>query len=122
MKNILLALFAINSLSSAFAQKEVKYVKMYYKNTSLENTDLIISVENAVSTDPFLTPEQAKIWLSAIRSVSTDLFDEFALSELGADRSMSKRIKARHKLTGWLFSKKPTNPICAFMAENNFET
>jgi CRISPR system Cascade subunit CasA len=79
-------------------------------------------IENAVSTDPFLTPEQAKIWLSAIRSVSTDLFDEFALSELGADRSMSKRIKARHKLTGWLFSKKPTNPICAFMAENNFET
>jgi hypothetical protein len=51
MKNLLLALFAINSLSSAFAQKEVKYVKMYYKNTSIENTDLIISVENAVSTD-----------------------------------------------------------------------
>jgi hypothetical protein len=51
MKKLILSLIAICSLSNAFAQKEVKYEKIYYKNTSLENSDITISIDNAVSND-----------------------------------------------------------------------
>jgi CRISPR system Cascade subunit CasA len=63
-------------------------------------------VDNCVQETPYLTSQQADTWLKAMRSVTSDLFDEYALSELGTQRSMAKRIKARQKLTGWLYGGK----------------
>ncbi len=56
--------------------------------------------------DSYLTAQQADTWLKALRNNVMDLFDEFALSELGSERSMAKRIKARQALTGWLYGGK----------------
>jgi CRISPR system Cascade subunit CasA len=63
-------------------------------------------VTNSVNGSPFLTPAQASDWLHSLRRTVTDLFDEYALSELGSERSMAKRIKARQVLTGWLYGGK----------------
>lgn len=49
-KTILAVMIAAISMSSLFAQKEVKYEKLYYKDTKVETNDLIIEVDNAVST------------------------------------------------------------------------
>lgn len=58
-----------------------------------------IAVQNLIDTDDaYLTPEQARTWLSGIRTTAFDLFDELALSELGSERAMAKRIKARKGL------------------------
>ncbi|WP_075187559.1 type I-E CRISPR-associated protein Cse1/CasA [Teredinibacter haidensis] len=75
-------------------------------------------VENAPNDKPTLAPKQASSWLTALRNTVLDLFDELALSELGAERSMTKRIKARQQLTGWLFGGKD---IKAFKKENNID-
>ncbi len=52
MKKLILSIvIASISLSGAFAQKkETKYEKLYYKNTKIETSDLIIEIDNAVST------------------------------------------------------------------------
>ncbi|MGZ4056461.1 MAG: hypothetical protein ACXVPM_16230 [Bacteroidia bacterium] len=51
MKKIVLALVvATDSLCTVSAQKEVKYEKLYYKNSTVETNELTISVDNAVST------------------------------------------------------------------------
>jgi CRISPR system Cascade subunit CasA len=63
-------------------------------------------VANAVSDSPSISPAQANDWLITLRRTTTDLFDEYALSELGAERSMAKRIKARQSLTAWLYGGK----------------
>lgn len=51
MKKTILALIAATTLLTAAAQKEKKYDKLYYKNTTIETSELTISVDNAVSTD-----------------------------------------------------------------------
>jgi hypothetical protein len=51
MKKLFLAVIALISLNVAFAQKEVKYAKLYYKDMKVENNDVTITVDNAVSTD-----------------------------------------------------------------------
>ncbi len=63
-------------------------------------------VDSATQNDTALTPEQAQRWLNSIRNTALDLFDELVLSELGAERSMAKRIKARQRLSGWLYGGK----------------
>lgn len=78
--------------------------------------NLVESVANEGSST--LSAQQASDWLNALRKLSTDLFDEFALSELGSQRSMAKRIKSRQSLSHWLYTGKP---IKAFIAENNIE-
>jgi CRISPR system Cascade subunit CasA len=62
-------------------------------------------IDNAIDGDPLLTSEQAKSWLLTIRCTAFDLFDELALSELGSERSMAKRIQARRSLAKGLASK-----------------
>ncbi|OEY65569.1 type I-E CRISPR-associated protein Cse1/CasA [Marinobacter sp. X15-166B] len=54
----------------------------------------------------YINPKQAGDWLNKLRSTCMDLFDEYALSELGDQRSMAKRIKARQALMKWLFGSK----------------
>lgn len=76
-------------------------------------------ITRANSDEPYLHPEQAKAWLTVLRSVCTDLFDEYALSEFGNERSMAKRIKARQALIAWLFAGKE---IKAFMANHKIPT
>lgn len=51
MKKLILAIIAVSSLNVAVAQKEVKYAKLYYKDMKVENNDVTITVDNAVSTD-----------------------------------------------------------------------
>jgi CRISPR system Cascade subunit CasA len=72
-------------------------------------------VENCVQETPFLNSQQADTWLKALRRVTSDLFDEYALSELGSQRSMAKRIKARQLLIGWLYGSKD---IKSFISEH----
>lgn len=63
-------------------------------------------IENTTNDNTDLSSPQAFKWLSVLRNTAIDLFDEYALSELGNERSMAKRIKARQSLTGWLFGGK----------------
>ncbi|WP_341501786.1 type I-E CRISPR-associated protein Cse1/CasA [Gallaecimonas sp. GXIMD4217] len=49
-----------------------------------------------------LPSEGAWRWLQALTATALDLFDEFALGECPADRSMHQKISARRRLTGWL--------------------
>jgi CRISPR system Cascade subunit CasA len=63
-------------------------------------------IDNCVQETPYLSSQQADTWLKALRRVTSDLFDEYALSELGTQRSMAKKIKARQLLTGWLYGGK----------------
>ncbi|MBN8697225.1 MAG: hypothetical protein J0L87_11910 [Bacteroidetes bacterium] len=44
-------ILAIGFVAAAVAQKEVKYVKMYYKDLKMETNDIVIIVDNAVSTE-----------------------------------------------------------------------
>lgn len=63
-------------------------------------------VTKTTLSHPSLTPSQANDWLNELRKTTIDLFDEYALSELGSERSMAKRIKARRGLTAWLYGGK----------------
>ncbi|MDF2436164.1 MAG: hypothetical protein K0Q95_540 [Bacteroidota bacterium] len=51
MKKLVLALLAVTAMNSAIAQKETKYAKLFYKDLKVENSDVTITVDNAVSTD-----------------------------------------------------------------------
>ncbi|MFL5763255.1 MAG: hypothetical protein ACJ77K_04875 [Bacteroidia bacterium] len=51
MKNTVFAMIAVAAVCTASAQKDVKYAKLYYKNTVLETNEVTLSVDNAVSTD-----------------------------------------------------------------------
>ncbi|MDO6581493.1 type I-E CRISPR-associated protein Cse1/CasA [Photobacterium sp. 2_MG-2023] len=75
-------------------------------------------VENAAQDESDLSPLQAKDWLLALRRVCLDLFDDYALSELGNERSMAKRIQARRALAGWLFGGKE---IKRFITDHHIE-
>ena len=75
-------------------------------------------IENTNSQAYSLTSEQAKTWLISLRKICLNLFDKYALSELGNEKSMAKCIKARQLLTGWLFGGKD---IKAFIANHNIE-
>lgn len=72
----------------------------------------------ALIPDAESPPEVAKTWLQTLRNVCVDLFDEYALSELGNARSMAKRIQARQALVAWLFGGKE---IKAFMANHQID-
>src|SRR5688500_15475614 len=52
MKKLTLAIAFLAIMSNmAFSQKEEKYVKMYYKNFTIETNEATITVDDAVSTD-----------------------------------------------------------------------
>jgi hypothetical protein len=52
MKKTIILFTAITSvIGTALAQKEVHYAKLYYKDTKVENPDVTITVDNAVSTE-----------------------------------------------------------------------
>lgn len=63
-------------------------------------------ITNAEADEYSLSGEQAGQWLRSIQKITIDIFDEYALSELGSERSMAKRIKARRGLTAWLYGGK----------------
>ncbi|WP_196161087.1 type I-E CRISPR-associated protein Cse1/CasA [Reinekea sp. G2M2-21] len=76
-------------------------------------------VETTQKTDSPLSPDSAQRWVKTIQRTVVDIFDEFALSELGNERSMAKRIKARQFLTGWLYGSKD---IKKFRADFQIDT
>lgn len=51
IKTSALALVSLLSISTAIAQKEETYRKIFYKDTKTEHNDLTITVENAVATE-----------------------------------------------------------------------
>lgn len=63
-------------------------------------------VHNINQQQTALSSEQAKYWRDTIQSVSEQLFDNYALGDLGDIRSIAKRIDARGKLMGWLYGSK----------------
>jgi len=65
-----------------------------------------------------LSTNEAKQWLDELTLTITTLFDETVLSDLNADRSMAKKIKARQLLTYWIIGKGTK----AFKHKNKFET
>lgn len=76
-------------------------------------------IDNSLEGGPDLSPLQADDWLKCLRFVVEDIFDEFALSELGTARSTAKRIKARRALSGWLYGGKQ---IKNFIKENRIDS
>ena len=92
----------------------------FWQRTEAEFFNTVHSlIDNMSTNQPFLSPAQAKSWLQTLRQAAENLFDGYAMSELGAERSMAKRIKARQKLTGWLYGSKP---IKNFIKENNIDS
>jgi len=71
-------------------------------------------VSNMSDGSPHLSFEQAGEWFRETQHTVEDLFDEYALSELGSERSMAKRISARRLLKLWLMKSKDK-----FMKEHN---
>ncbi|MCP3864323.1 MAG: type I-E CRISPR-associated protein Cse1/CasA, partial [Aestuariibacter sp.] len=68
--------------------------------------DFFIAVQQLMSSESqFLSSMDAKHWISTLRNVALSLFDEYALSELGSERTMAKRIAARKSLLKGLYSK-----------------
>jgi CRISPR system Cascade subunit CasA len=68
--------------------------------------DFFVAVQRLMNSNSlYLTSEEAKHWLSTLRNTALLLFDEYALSELGAERAMAKRILARKSLMKGLHSK-----------------
>lgn len=109
-------------------QKKVKLPKgdfsfidlAFWQRTEAQFFKTVQSViDNSIDGNPDLTPEQADDWLKALRSVVTDIFDEYALTELGSERSTAKRIKARRALSGWLYGGKQ---IKNFINENQIDS
>ncbi|MBV7264274.1 type I-E CRISPR-associated protein Cse1/CasA [Photobacterium sp. WH24] len=72
-------------------------------------------VESTAGSDVYLTPENAKYWLSSLRRICMDLFDEYALSESVEVRSMEKRMKARLALDKYLSAPGSSNKINDFV-------
>ncbi|AWK40689.1 type I-E CRISPR-associated protein Cse1/CasA [Photorhabdus laumondii subsp. laumondii] len=80
-------------------------------------------IDNANSDAPFLTPEQAKHWLNTLRYLCRDLFDEYvALSELGNERSIAKRMKARQQLIIGLYGQKALKEIKTFITNHHIHS
>ncbi len=100
---------------------DLSYIDLaFWQRTESEFFDTVAYLVDAISQDEQgLTPEQASHWLKSLRNTACDLFDEFALSELYGDRAMSKKIKARQMLTGWLYGSKL---VKAFQQANDIES
>jgi len=76
-------------------------------------------IEQVSNNQTALLANQASQWLAAMRRAALALFDEYALSGLGNERSMAKRVKARLSLVNWLYASKD---IKTFINEHNIES
>ncbi|WP_417552800.1 type I-E CRISPR-associated protein Cse1/CasA [Marinomonas fungiae] len=81
-------------------------LEFWQRTESIFFTAVSELIEQAADDDAYLPPEAAKQWLSRLQHIALDLFDEYALSELGSERAMIKRIEARRALCGWLYGGK----------------
>jgi hypothetical protein len=91
MKKTILTLMIASVLSNvAFAQKEVKYSKMYYKNFTKETEDVTIVIDNAVSTDG-----ETKFKLKIVNKTGNFLIYKPAESKFIVN---GKELKAKEKV------------------------
>lgn len=90
------------------AKGDISFIDLEFWQRSEASFFVAIStLMDAVSAGAEILPAvEAKAWLSKLQHTVLDLFDEYALSELGSERSMIKRIEARRALCGWLFGGK----------------
>jgi CRISPR system Cascade subunit CasA len=80
----------------------------YWQKTESVFFQLVNQISENITNETessFLT-DSASSWLKQMQTITLNLFDEYALSELGNNRSMTKRIEARRVLTGWLYGGK----------------
>jgi CRISPR system Cascade subunit CasA len=80
----------------------------YWQKTESVFFQLVTQISENITNETessFLT-DSASSWLKQMQTITLSLFDEHALSELGNNRSMAKRIEARRALTGWLYGGK----------------
>lgn len=92
----------------------------FWQKTEAAFFTAVNHIVNNVKNGEFpLAPQQAETWLRALQRNVIDIFDDYALSDLGTERSMAKRIKARQRLTGWLYGGKD---IKNFIKDYNINT
>ncbi len=66
-------------------------------------TDLTDSIQQG---DSQLSPEAAKRWRDELRHHAISLFDEYALLDIGTERKIKNKMKARQLLIAWLYGGK----------------
>lgn len=79
-------------------------------------------VQHAAIQNGRLSPEAAKQCLMVLRRTAQDLFDEYALTDVGNQRDIARKIKARQALIGWLYTQKKKNVITNFIHDNQIDT
>lgn len=80
----------------------------YWQKTESVFFQLVTQISDNITnqSESSSLTDSANFWLKQMQNITLSLFDEYALSELGNNRSMAKRIEARRALTGWLYGGK----------------
>ena len=80
----------------------------YWQKTESVFFQLVTQISDNISnqSESSSLTDSASFWLKQMQNITLSLFDEYALSDLGNNRSMAKRIEARRALTGWLYGGK----------------
>lgn len=107
--------------SPSDAKGDMSFIDLeFWQRTEVIFFEAIANLMEDVAEDrQQLSSNTAKTWLTKLQFIVLDLFDEYALAELGAERSMIKRIAARRSLRGWLYGGKD---IKNFKTDHNIET
>ena len=83
------------------AKGDVSFVDVsFWQRTESAFFDVVREI--AQSESQVLSSEQAGRWLRALQATALSIFDQYAFTDLGDIRSMSKRMQARRHLEGWL--------------------
>lgn len=67
---------------------------------------IVQNIIEQTQKNDFVTPEQASLWLNSIRKICLSIFDEYALSSLGTQKTLSECIKSRNGLIHFLYKDK----------------
>ncbi|HID7803060.1 TPA: type I-E CRISPR-associated protein Cse1/CasA [Proteus mirabilis] len=86
---------------------DISFIDLTFWQKS-ENTffEVVENIVEQIQKDDFLTPKQAGHWLNSIRKICLSIFDEYALSALGTQKSIGSCIKARQSLVRNIYGNK----------------
>ncbi|WP_341668073.1 type I-E CRISPR-associated protein Cse1/CasA [Alcaligenes sp. SDU_A2] len=83
------------------AKGDMSFVDVsFWQSTESDFFDVVRSIVH--SDGQVLNSAPAEQWLRILRETALRIFDQYAFTELGDVRSMSKRMQARRHLQGWL--------------------